>query len=195
VSAIATIRHLLVVRSRANAIFGVHRQGALSGLARRAEQTKVGQSDKTRPQRRLGFLIGSGVVAVTAALWLVSASLPGWAASVSAALQERRGQEVYNASCASCHGGPTGGRIDDYPPPHNANGHTWHHPDCALVRVTRDGSSGAPEYAPPGAIPMQGFKDKLSPADIAAVIAFIKTMWTPAQRQAQASFTKEMCFE
>ena len=42
---------------------------------------------------------------------------------------------------------------------------------------------------------MQGFKDKLSPADIAAVIAFIKTMWTPAQRQAQASFTKEMCFE
>lgn len=42
---------------------------------------------------------------------------------------------------------------------------------------------------------MQGFKDKLSPADIEALLAFIKTMWTPAQRQAQAGFTKEMRFE
>jgi mono/diheme cytochrome c family protein len=153
------------------------------------------EGPKTGVSRRLGFLLGAGVVAVVAGVWLVSASVPSWASSLSTALRERRGQEVYNANCASCHGGPTGGRIDDYPPPHNANGHTWHHPDCALVRVTRDGSSGTPEYTPPGAIPMQGFKDKLSPADIEAVIAYIKTMWTPAQRQAQASFTKDMCFE
>lgn len=150
---------------------------------------------RTAVPRWLGFVLGVGVVAVVVGVWLASASAPSWGTLLSTALRERRGQELYNANCASCHGGPTGGRIDDYPPPHNANGHTWHHPDCALVRVTRDGSSGTPEYAPPGAIPMQGFKDRLSPADIDAVIAFIKTMWTPAQRQAQAGFTKEMCVE
>ena len=84
--------------------------------------------------------------------------------------------------------------MEDYPPRHNANGHTWHHPDCAIARVIRDGSDELPELAPPGAPKMQAFRDKLSASDIEAVIAYIKTMWTPGQRQLQASFTKEMCF-
>ena len=143
----------------------------------------------------IGFVIGVGLIFLIAAGWLVVTSLPSWAASVGTALRERRGQEVYNANCLSCHDGPTGGAIDDYPPRHNANGHTWHHPDCAIAQVIRDGSQGVPEYAPPGAAPMQPFKDRLSASDIDAVIAYIKTMWTPGERQAQASFTKEMCFE
>jgi len=39
------------------------------------------------------------------------------------------GQQLYNANCASCHGGTSGGSMMSIPPPHNANGHTWHHPD------------------------------------------------------------------
>ena len=150
-----------------------------------------------RPARRagtIGFLVGLGVVAAVAGVWLVSTSLPSWTAAASSALRERRGQEVYNASCLSCHGGPTGGTIEDYPPRHNANGHTWHHPDCAIARAIRDGSDEM-EFAPPGAPRMQAFRDKLTSSDIEAVIAYIKTMWTPGQRQLQASFTKEMCFE
>ncbi len=133
-------------------------------------------------------------MAAVAGVWLVSTSLPSWTAVASTALRERRGQEVYNANCLSCHGGPTGGAIDDSPPRHNANGHTWHHPDCAIARAIRDGSE-VMEFAQPGAAKMQPFRDKLSPSDIEAVIAYIKTMWTPSQRQLQASFTREMCFE
>jgi len=143
----------------------------------------------------IGFLAGVGLVALIAGVWLASTSLPTWTAAVGTALRERRGQEVYNANCLGCHGGPTGGAIDDYPPRHNANGHTWHHPDCAIARVIRDGSDEVPEYAPPRAAKMVPFKDKLSSSDIEAVIVFIKTMWTPAERQAQTTFTKEMCFE
>jgi mono/diheme cytochrome c family protein len=115
-------------------------------------------------------------------------------------LRERRGQEVYNANCLSCHGGPVGGRMEDYPPRHTASGHTWHHPDCALKQIIRDGSSPMTEamremMAPPDAPKMLPFKDLLSAEDIDAVLAYIKTMWTPDQRELQASFTEEMCFE
>ena len=127
-------------------------------------------------------------------LWMASTSAPGWAATVGTALRERRGQEVYNASCIGCHLGPTGGTIDDYPPRHNANGHTWHHPDCLIARVTRDGISERSALAPPDAPLMPAFRDRLSPDDIDAVIAYIKTLWTPEQRSVQASFTREMCF-
>jgi len=112
---------------------------------------------------------------------------------MQSALQERRGEQVYDANCLSCHLGPAGGSIADDPPRHNANGHTWHHPDCALRTMIREGSAGIVEVST-SVLPMQPFKDRLSPGDIEAVIAYIKTMWTPAQRQAQASFTREMCF-
>lgn len=128
-------------------------------------------------------------------LWLVAAHAPSWPGTISLLLRERRGQEVYNAYCLSCHGGPTGGGMEDYPPRHNANGHTWHHPDCALKRVVREGSDAMRQMAPPGAPEMLPFKDRLSAEDIDAVLAYIKTMWTPVQRDLQASFTQEMCFE
>ena len=41
----------------------------------------------------------------------------------------QRGEALYDEKCASCHGGDSGGEISDSPPPHNANGHTWHHAD------------------------------------------------------------------
>ncbi len=112
--------------------------------------------------------------------------------------QERRGEEIYNASCVSCHGGPTGGAMMDYPPRHNANGHTWHHPDCELTAIIRTGGDEMTEMmrqmmAPPDAPKMQAFGDKLSSAEIDAVLAFIKTMWTPEEREVQAQVTQDNC--
>jgi len=112
--------------------------------------------------------------------------------------QERRGEEIYNASCVSCRGGPTGGAMMDYPPRHNANGHTWHHPDCELTAIIRTGGDEMTEMmrqmmAPPDAPKMQAFGDKLSSAEIDAVLAFIKTMWTPEEREVQAQVTQDNC--
>jgi hypothetical protein len=48
-----------------------------------------------------------------------------------------RGEDLYRANCMDCHGGASGGNIADVPPPHNAEGHTWHHGDCELAEMTR----------------------------------------------------------
>ncbi len=86
----------------------------------------------------------------------------------------------------------------DYPPRHNTNGHTWHHAECELVEVVQSGGDQMTEamremMAPPDAPKMPAFKDKLSADDIAAVLAYIKLMWTPQQRSVQAEITHEQC--
>lgn len=110
-----------------------------------------------------------------------------------------RGAELYAAHCQTCHGGATGGSMMDMPPPHNANGHTWHHPDCQLVEVVLSGSGemgemmrrmmGVPESAPR----MPAFRDKLSDEDVEAILAYIKTWWTAEQRAAQVQVTRQRC--
>lgn len=139
-----------------------------------------------------GFAVGLALVVLIGGLVLAFGSPVAWPSAVQLALRERRGEQVYSANCLSCHLGPNGGSITDDPPRHNTNGHTWHHPDCALRTMVREGSAGIVEVSR-SALPMPPFKDRLSPEDIDSVIAYIKTMWTPAQRQAQASFTREMC--
>lgn len=140
-----------------------------------------------------GTVVGLAAVALVGGVWLASASTPSWPDVLQLALRERRGQAIYDANCVSCHAGPTGGTIDDYPPRHNANGHTWHHPDCFIIRVTREGIAEPSALAPPGAPTMPAFRDRLSSEDIDAVLTYIRTLWTSQQRNAQASFTREMC--
>ena len=54
------------------------------------------------------------------------------------------GKALYMQHCATCHGanleGQTNWKIPDsngvYPaPPHNRDGHTWHHPDSVLLEI------------------------------------------------------------
>ncbi len=110
-----------------------------------------------------------------------------------------RGEALYNANCRSCHGGATGGQMMDIPPPHNANGHTWHHPDCQLIDIVLNGSGemgemmrrmmGVPEDTPR----MPAFKGKLTEEEVEAILTYIKTWWTEEQRQVQARITEGQC--
>lgn len=110
-----------------------------------------------------------------------------------------RGAQLYNQYCIGCHGGATGGSMMDIPPPHNANGHTWHHPDCQLVAIVLNGTGemGAMMRrmmgAPAGTPQMPAFKDTLSRADVEAILAYIKTWWTAEQREAQRRITEQRC--
>ncbi len=156
-----------------------------------------------------GFAAGvAAVLMVGGALWLFVGSgtnrfgAPAGTDEVRQGLvlsaQERRGEEIYNANCVTCHGGPTGGSMMDYPPRHNANGHTWHHADCQLEQIVREGADEMTDMmrqmmAPPDAPRMQAFKDRLSGDEIDAVLAYIKTMWTPEERTVQAQVTREEC--
>jgi mono/diheme cytochrome c family protein len=111
----------------------------------------------------------------------------------------QRGEQLYNTYCVTCHGGSTGGRMMDIPPVHNRNGHTWHHPDCQLTDIVLHGSGsmgemmrrmmGASEDTPT----MPAFSGILTQADAEAILAHIKTWWTPQQRAMQAAVTQERC--
>jgi S-disulfanyl-L-cysteine oxidoreductase SoxD len=103
-----------------------------------------------------------------------------------------RGEAIYESSCMGCHGGAEGGAISDIPPRHNAQGHTWHHADCELLDIIADGlpdRPGLPEDAPT----MPAFGDDLDADDRRAVLAYIKTWWTPDQLASQRRTTEQVC--
>ena len=85
------------------------------------------------------------------------------------------------------------------PPPYNANGHTWHHPDCQMVDILLNGSDEMGDMmrrmmpAAEGTPRMPAFRRQLSPEDINAILAYIKTMWTPMQRDQQAKLARAQC--
>ena len=94
------------------------------------------------------------------------------------------GADVYAAHCASCHGvelegqpdwrvpGPNG-RLPA--PPHDATGHTWHHPDAQLFEIVKYGTAAVVGRGYESDMP--GFEDVLSDDDISAVMAYIKSTW------------------
>lgn len=103
------------------------------------------------------------------------------------------GRGAYAAQCASCHGKDLQGepnwrqkRPDGTlaAPPHDATGHSWHHPDKLLFQITK---LGGQHNAPPGFTSrMPAFEDQMSDREIHAVLAYIKTRWPAEVRERQA---------
>ena len=91
------------------------------------------------------------------------------------------GERLYAANCQVCHGTQSGQGGVAGAPSHNETGHTWHHPDAHLTDWVLNGKiTGA----------MPGFGDRLSEAEVDAVLSFIKTWWTPEQRGTQADVSQ-----
>lgn len=94
------------------------------------------------------------------------------------------GGKVYAAHCAACHGA----RLEGQPnwrqklpngrmpaPPHDEEGHTWHHTDEVLFGITKNGMNN---YAPPGyQSDMPAFGPVLSDDEIWAALSFIASHW------------------
>ena len=116
----------------------------------------------------------------------------------------RVGAVVYHARCATCHGsrgegapdwkrpGPNGAYP---PPPHDSTGHTWHHADGLLYRIVARGSAAAlgdtlGDTLGRGRYGMPAFDSSLTNQEIRAVITYLKTGWTPAQRRRQAEASR-----
>ena len=104
-----------------------------------------------------------------------------------------RGQKVYAAHCAACHGA----RLEGQPnwrlrnaegllpaPPHDATGHTWHHADEVLFRITKFGVARAANLKDYRSA-MPAYEGVLSDEEIVAVLSFIKASWPERQRKAQ----------
>lgn len=96
------------------------------------------------------------------------------------------GRVVYAEHCASCHAANLEGQPNwqetkpdgRFPaPPHDASGHTWHHPPNMLFGITKHGIAA---YAPKGyQSGMPAFRDILTDEQIWAVVAFIASTWPP----------------
>lgn len=108
------------------------------------------------------------------------------------------GRAIYDRQCASCHGAQLEGQPnwrERQPngrlpaPPHDASGHTWHHPDSVLFGITK---KGLEPYAPPGyQSDMPGFAGRLSDREIEAILAYIKSTWPPDIQARQAAITEQ----
>ena len=109
------------------------------------------------------------------------------------------GQQLYNANCASCHGGTSGGSMMSIPPPHNANGHTWHHADCQIIDIVLNGPGEMSDMmrqmmgAPEGVPRMPAFKGTLMEEEVVVILGYIKTWWTDEQRRHQERVTRQLC--
>ncbi|MCH9036404.1 MAG: cytochrome c [Chloroflexi bacterium] len=149
--------------------------------------------------RKLIGIIVIGIVAAIAlgvgvAFWRDGTEIVVGADSLNAE-QLALGAMVYTENCASCHGAdlegqpnwqiplPTGG----FPaPPHDETGHTWHHPDQQLIRITTGGFKVSDERGQ-----MPAFGKKLTMEEIREILEFIKTWWSEDQRSYQATVTAE----
>lgn len=100
------------------------------------------------------------------------------------------GQKVYAAHCAACHGQ----RLEGQPnwrergadgrlpaPPHDASGHTWHHTDEVLFRITKHGVAKAANLKNYESA-MPAYEGRLSDEEIVAVLSWIQSTWPPEIR-------------
>lgn len=142
----------------------------------------------------IGTLL-AGVVLVVFAVWHYAGTIP--AGTVSAEILAQ-GRKVYADQCASCHGAELEGQPDwkmllpsgRLPaPPHDASGHTWHHPDDVLFRIAKEGTAAIVGGGYESDMP--GFGDVLSDAEIRAVLAYIKSTWPERERRYQERVSQE----
>ncbi|MBK3773533.1 c-type cytochrome [Azospirillum brasilense] len=142
----------------------------------------------------VGLAMGAAITVAGTVAGVVLLTGPRAGADPTDAAQVAQGKAVYAEQCASCHGA----RLEGQPewqsrkpdgrlpaPPHDASGHTWHHPDADLFKIT---NQGVVEFAPPGyESDMPAFGGVLSDAEIWAVLAFIKSSWPEEIRRRHAA--------
>lgn len=95
------------------------------------------------------------------------------------------GQQVYIQHCARCHGDDLEGQANwkeqnedgsFRAPPHDANGHTWHHNDRLLIEAIEQGGARLPTNIG-GTSNMPAFANVLTDEEITAVLSYIKSTW------------------
>jgi mono/diheme cytochrome c family protein len=143
-------------------------------------------------KRLIGFSLVAALAAIAALAWFWPyGTISGEAAAIA------QGRQFYAKHCATCHGadlqGQPGwksplpsGRMPA--PPHDASGHTWHHPDGALFRITKEGPAAVIGHGYESDMP--GFGGVLTDDEIRAVLVFIKSTWPERERAYQEEMSQ-----
>ena len=141
----------------------------------------------TKVPRSVVVVLGAAAAAsVVYVLWGVDRGAPaGHRLRPDDATLVALGQRVYREHCAACHGmrlegqanwrerGPDG-KLPA--PPHDASGHTWHHPDELLFQIAKHGVAKAAKLTD-YATAMPVYEGVLSDEEIVAVLSWIKSQW------------------
>jgi mono/diheme cytochrome c family protein len=158
----------------------------------RAGSSRGPASRRASPRWRTHLLLAAAAAAlVGVTLWRLLGE-PGAEPTAGPTGVLQAGAAIYAEHCASCHGSDLEGQLSwrsplpdgAYPaPPHDASGHTWHHPDSQLFEITKFGGQAT---APVGfESRMPAFEEVLSDAEIWAVLRFIKSRWPRKEREHQ----------
>ena len=101
------------------------------------------------------------------------------------------GKTLYAKHCAACHGKNLEGQTPNWrqpmpdgtfpAPPHDASGHTWHHPDAMLFKVIKYSRTQSSDKSFKSTMP--AFKKILSDEEIWSVLSYIKSTWPDAIQQ------------
>lgn len=103
----------------------------------------------------------------------------------NSAAQVNAGKRIYAAQCASCHGAKLEGQTSLWrerdeqgflpAPPHDETGHTWHHADQLLFKLTKYGLGKIAGKKTLSRMP--AYQGKLTDDEIISVLSFIKSQW------------------
>ena len=141
--------------------------------------------------KRASRLFGVAVLVGAPLFFEACGRLAGAPQATSSDAALAKGRQVYATYCQSCHGDATGNGRQPNVASHGPDGHTWHHSDRDLTEIVEQGSDSPASrmmremMGPPDTPRMPAWKGTLSDDDIRAVIAYIKTFWTPEQRRLQ----------
>ena len=138
---------------------------------------------------RASTIFAMGVAALAAAVLFVACGQrpDSEGGGVEGRDRNSRGEAIFRANCAACHGFNGEGQPDWHirkldgllpAPPLNGDGHTWHHGDGTLYKIVREGgavfeSPSLPSYKSG----MPSFGETLSHQEIVAVIKYVKSLW------------------
>ena len=134
--------------------------------------------------RLLGLGLGATVLAAAGLLLRLQGDASATSLEPGNPQLVQRGAAVYASSCAACHGAKLEGQRDwrrrradgKLPaPPHDASGHTHHHPDQLLIKLTKLGPAAVAGEGYESDMP--AYADVLSDTDIRAVLSYIKSTW------------------
>jgi S-disulfanyl-L-cysteine oxidoreductase SoxD len=144
--------------------------------------------------KSLLFALAAGLAVVVVVLVVAApfgSLTPAYALRPDDAKLVARGEKVYRDQCAACHGARLEGQPDWRTrgpdgllpaPPHDASGHTWHHPDETLIRITKLGVAKAANLKDyQSAMPI--YDGVLSDEEIIAVLSWIKSRWPASVRE------------
>jgi mono/diheme cytochrome c family protein len=146
---------------------------------------------------QIGGALGAVALASAGVVALWSSGKLGLDAAEMDAEVLLAGRTLYQTHCAACHGANLEGQPNWQSPlpngrlpapPHDATGHTWHHPDGVLLRITRDGPAAVVGDGYESDMP--GFGGSLTDSEMRSILEYIKSTWPERERQYQAEMTR-----